>query len=207
MRIVRRARPASFVLSRLGQGRALRRQSIVANTRHAAVVEFTVDAARVCIARLRWQFARTMPQWPHEYTAREESSELEPDFFAFAALNIRDRVRRLWWASGVPPTSATAAPEKRYVHSSAKGRDRAKATAPRGSALPAAEHVGQPGATPRLGAEEVRVVALDDNRRSPPRLGEPLQLEGQGASESEVARFSRVLRSTSPMTSPPTRAA
>jgi hypothetical protein len=29
--------------------------------------EFTVNDARTYIAAVRWQFAKTMPQWPHEY--------------------------------------------------------------------------------------------------------------------------------------------
>jgi hypothetical protein len=70
-------------------------------------VTFTVDDARVYIAMVRWQFAKTMPQWPHEYTVREWSSPLEPDFFAFAALMRRVGVVKPW-----PPESS----EPRYRH-------------------------------------------------------------------------------------------
>jgi hypothetical protein len=31
----------------------------------------TLNAARSYIANVRWQFATTMPQWPHEYTVRD----------------------------------------------------------------------------------------------------------------------------------------
>ena len=31
---------------------------------------FTFDDARAYIGSVRWQFAKTMPQWPHEYTVR-----------------------------------------------------------------------------------------------------------------------------------------
>jgi hypothetical protein len=38
---------------------------------------FTVDDARAYIADVRWQFAKTMPQWPHEYTVREWRTDLD----------------------------------------------------------------------------------------------------------------------------------
>src|SRR4029079_6151489 len=47
---------------------------------------FTVEDARGYIADVRWQFARTMPQWPHEYTVREWRPDLEQDFLEFVAL-------------------------------------------------------------------------------------------------------------------------
>jgi hypothetical protein len=50
---------------------------------------FDVAAARSYIASVRWQFAETMPQWPHEYTVRDWRPELEAVFEAFAQL-IRD---------------------------------------------------------------------------------------------------------------------
>ena len=63
--------------------------------------------ARDFIAAARWQFARTMPQWPHEYTVRQWHPELEPDFFAFAALIRSAGVVKPW-----PPDAATP----RYRH-------------------------------------------------------------------------------------------
>jgi hypothetical protein len=35
---------------------------------------FTIDQARVYIATVRWQFAKTMPQWPHEYSRSRRPS-------------------------------------------------------------------------------------------------------------------------------------
>ena len=49
-------------------------------------VPFTIDAARAYIAKVEWRFARTMPQWPHEYTVLRWSREFERDFLAFVAL-------------------------------------------------------------------------------------------------------------------------
>jgi len=46
----------------------------------------TIDEARVYIASVRWQFAKTMPQWPHEYTVRAWLPDLEHRFFAFGEL-------------------------------------------------------------------------------------------------------------------------
>jgi hypothetical protein len=44
-------------------------------------VTFTIEDARTYIAKVRWQFAKTMPQWPHEYTVREWREDLQPEFF------------------------------------------------------------------------------------------------------------------------------
>jgi hypothetical protein len=49
-------------------------------------MSFTVDAARAYIAQVRWQFAKTMPQWPHEYTVREWRLDLEREFLRFVEL-------------------------------------------------------------------------------------------------------------------------
>ena len=47
---------------------------------------FTIELAHDYIAEVRWQFAKTMPQWPHEYTVSEWRPELHDDFVAFATL-------------------------------------------------------------------------------------------------------------------------
>ncbi len=57
---------------------------------------FTVDDARVYIAKVRWQFARTMPQWPHEYMVLQWRQDLEPEFRAFVALIRRSGVVKPW---------------------------------------------------------------------------------------------------------------
>ncbi len=63
---------------------------------------FTTDDARASIANVRWQFAKTMPQWPHEYTVREWRHDLEREFFEFVAL-IRDGVVRPWPRDAASP--------------------------------------------------------------------------------------------------------
>jgi len=45
-----------------------------------------VAGARAYIAEVRWQFAKTMPQWPHEYTVRTWHPELGDTFQAFVRL-------------------------------------------------------------------------------------------------------------------------
>lgn len=57
---------------------------------------FTIGDARNYIATVRWQFAKTMPQWPHEYTVRSWHPELEDTFVSFAALIRRDGQRKPW---------------------------------------------------------------------------------------------------------------
>jgi hypothetical protein len=59
------------------------------------------------IRRVRWQFARTMPQWPHEYTVRSWRPDLDAEFAAFATL-IRT-------AGGIKPWPRTAS-KPRYQH-------------------------------------------------------------------------------------------
>ena len=49
-------------------------------------MSYSIDDARHYIAQVRWQFAKTMPQWPHEYTVRNWRPELESDFEEFARL-------------------------------------------------------------------------------------------------------------------------
>jgi hypothetical protein len=44
---------------------------------------FTTSDARAYIGKVRWQFAKTMPQWPHEYTVREWRPDLELVFLEF----------------------------------------------------------------------------------------------------------------------------
>lgn len=46
----------------------------------------TLAAARHYIADVRWRFAKTMPQWPHEYTIRAWAPQHEWRFEAFVQL-------------------------------------------------------------------------------------------------------------------------
>jgi hypothetical protein len=57
---------------------------------------FTIDAARAYVTEVHWQFAKTMPQWPHEYTVREWRPDLERKFFAFVDLIRCDGVVKPW---------------------------------------------------------------------------------------------------------------
>jgi hypothetical protein len=66
-------------------------------------VGFTTDAACAYIAKVRWQFARTMPQWPHEYTVRAWRPDLERDFCDFVVLIRREGVVKPWPRDGATP--------------------------------------------------------------------------------------------------------
>jgi hypothetical protein len=57
---------------------------------------YTVDDARAYIAKVRWQFARTMPRWPHEYTVLQWRQDLEPEFRAFVGLIRTEGVIKPW---------------------------------------------------------------------------------------------------------------
>jgi hypothetical protein len=69
---------------------------------------FTTDDARRYIAEVRWQFAKTMPQWPHEYTVREWRPELEQQFVDLALLTRDQGIVKPWPADSTTP---------RYHHS------------------------------------------------------------------------------------------
>jgi hypothetical protein len=57
---------------------------------------FTVADAEKYIAKVRWQFAKTMPQWPHWYTVRDWRPDLEAQFEAFARLIRREGIVAPW---------------------------------------------------------------------------------------------------------------
>ena len=65
---------------------------------------FTVDDARAYIAKVPWQFARTMPNDPHWYTLRKKGPrELDDDFVHFCLLIRREGTVIPWPA---PPKRA-----------------------------------------------------------------------------------------------------
>jgi hypothetical protein len=64
---------------------------------------FTSTDASSYILKARWQFARTMPQWPHEYTVRHWREDLTGDFLAFVELIRRDGVVKPWPRDAVKP--------------------------------------------------------------------------------------------------------
>ena len=66
-------------------------------------MEFKIDDARAYIDKVRWQFAKTMPQWPHEYTVRTWRPELEREFVAFVELIRNDGVVKPWPADAAVP--------------------------------------------------------------------------------------------------------
>jgi hypothetical protein len=55
------------------------------------------------IGLARWQFAKTMPQWPHEYTVGDWRPDLERDFVEFVALIRRDGIVKPWPADSPSP--------------------------------------------------------------------------------------------------------
>ena len=66
-------------------------------------MEFPIDDARAYIANVRWQFAKTMPQWPHEYTVRAWRPDLKLEFFHFVVLIRRDGAVKPWpWDVATP---------------------------------------------------------------------------------------------------------
>jgi hypothetical protein len=67
------------------------------------VATFTIDDARAHIAEVRWQFAKTMPQWPHEYTIRIWRPDREREFDGFVALIRRDGIVKPWPRDAATP--------------------------------------------------------------------------------------------------------
>jgi hypothetical protein len=47
---------------------------------------FNIKDAHAYVGMVRWQFAKTMPDIPHEYTLRKWSTGLDSVFDAFAQL-------------------------------------------------------------------------------------------------------------------------
>jgi hypothetical protein len=78
-------------------------------TTHGAVgnasdlVAFGIDDARSYIGEVRWQFAKTMPQWPHEYTVRDWRPDLEDTFEALARYTRSQGVVKPWPADSPTP--------------------------------------------------------------------------------------------------------
>ena len=60
-------------------------------------------SARDYIAKVRWQFAKTMPQWPHWYTARQWNPDLESEFEAVATLIRETGVIKPWPRTSTHP--------------------------------------------------------------------------------------------------------
>ncbi len=69
----------------------------------ATAAGVALDEARMFISEVRWQFAKTMPDWPHEYTVKSWRPDLAERFEALCAL-IHDRGIVEPWP---PPPAAT----------------------------------------------------------------------------------------------------
>ena len=62
------------------------------------------------IGQVRWQFAKTMPDWPHEYTVKAWHPELVDAFVAFCRLIANEGAIEPW-----PPPPAAAIYHNRYL--------------------------------------------------------------------------------------------
>ena len=63
----------------------------------------TLAQAREYIRTVRWIFAKTMPEWPHEYTLRRARPDLDETFRSFVHLIRTTGVKKPWPA---PPRRA-----------------------------------------------------------------------------------------------------
>ena len=75
-----------------------------------APLVFDVEAARRYIATVRWKFASTMPDWPHEYTVKDWRPELSLGFEAFCRLIKAEGFVEPW-----PPAPARAIYHNHYL--------------------------------------------------------------------------------------------
>lgn len=74
------------------------------------LVKFDAAAALVYIDEVRWQFANTMPDWPHEYTVRAWRPDLAATFEAFCQLILDEGLVEPW-----PPAPAQAIHHNHYL--------------------------------------------------------------------------------------------
>ncbi|MBA2387270.1 MAG: hypothetical protein H0V69_09280 [Acidimicrobiia bacterium] len=73
-------------------------------------MSLSTDEARRYISKVRWQYAVTMPGWPHEYTVKSWRPELSKEFVAFCRLIADQGVREPW-----PSPPAKAIYHNRYL--------------------------------------------------------------------------------------------
>jgi len=81
--------------------------TVVARLLAQVAMSSNVGRGRHYISAVRWQFAKTMPQWPHEYTVRHWQPDLEAEFCMFA-----DLIRSAGMVKPWPPEAASP----RYRH-------------------------------------------------------------------------------------------
>lgn len=72
-------------------------------------MEFGTDEAREFIASVRWQYAKTMPDWPHEYTVKDWRTDLVAQFEGFCRLIESKGFVEPW-----PPPPSRAIYHNRY---------------------------------------------------------------------------------------------
>jgi hypothetical protein len=72
--------------------------------------DFGIDAASAYLATVRWKFASTMPDWPHEYTVKTWRPELATDFEAFCWL-----IRAQGFVEPWPPAPARPIYHNHYL--------------------------------------------------------------------------------------------
>lgn len=66
--------------------------------------------ASAYIAEVRWQYAKTMPDWPHEYTIKAWRPDLANDFEAMCELIYGEGVAEPW-----PPPPAEPIYQNSYL--------------------------------------------------------------------------------------------
>ena len=71
---------------------------------------FTQADAECYVATVRWKFASTMPDWPHEYTVKSWRPDLADDFEQFSRLVLDSGIQRPW-----PPPPAAPIHHNHYL--------------------------------------------------------------------------------------------
>lgn len=70
----------------------------------------SIVKAQDYIDQVRWQYAKTMPDWPHEYTIKSWRPDLAREFESFCQLILEDGVVAPW-----PPPPAPAIYHNNYL--------------------------------------------------------------------------------------------
>jgi hypothetical protein len=71
---------------------------------------WTIEQALAYVEDVRWQYAKTMPDWPHEYTVKSWRPELASDFEAFCRFIEETGVVEPW-----PPAPADTIYRNHYL--------------------------------------------------------------------------------------------
>jgi len=70
----------------------------------------SIVKAQDYIDQVRWQYARTMPDWPHEYTIKAWRPDLGPELESFCQLILDEGVVAPW-----PPPPSAAIYQNNYL--------------------------------------------------------------------------------------------